>query len=290
MLQSNSLYYVEPTRSASVSSGNPRTMLTFGGVADLGNYVVTFNDDQTNTATIEEHDNHVADVTLSGRTLYKDGDWNTICLPFDVAIDDSPLKGATIMELDANGDHQGYKTGYDSENGKLYLYFKTAKEVKAGVPYLVKWENIEETENIELEDPVFTNVTITDNTSTTVTASNNGLNTVQFVGNYDPVTLDAGDKTKLYLGSNNQLYWPSTDVTFNAFRAHFSVDLGSDANGVRAFHLGFGDDNATGIIATDYTDYTDKADAWFDLGGRRLNGKPTAKGVYIYNGKKRVVK
>ena len=31
-------------------------------------------------------------------------------------------------------------------------------------------------------------------------------------------------------------------------------------------------------------------DKWYDLNGRRLNGKPTAKGVYINNGKKYVVK
>ena len=28
-----------------------------------------------------------ANVTLSGRTLYKDGSWNTLCLPFDVSAD-----------------------------------------------------------------------------------------------------------------------------------------------------------------------------------------------------------
>lgn len=29
---------------------------------------------------------------------------------------------------------------------------------------------------------------------------------------------------------------------------------------------------------------------WFDLNGRKLNGNPAAKGIYIYNGKKLVVK
>ena len=32
-------------------------------------------------------------MTLSGRTLYKDGRWNTLCLPFDVTISGSPLDG-----------------------------------------------------------------------------------------------------------------------------------------------------------------------------------------------------
>ena len=30
--------------------------------------------------------------------------------------------------------------------------------------------------------------------------------------------------------------------------------------------------------------------SWYDLNGRQLSGKPTAKGVYIYNGKKQIIK
>ena len=36
------------------------------------------------------------DVVLTGRTLYKDGKWNTLCLPFDVTIADSPLAGDNV--------------------------------------------------------------------------------------------------------------------------------------------------------------------------------------------------
>ena len=54
--------------------------------------------------------------------------------------------------------------------------------------------------------------------------------------------------------------------------------------------IGLPDDEATAISAT----LIDKGqminDKWYDLNGRRLNGKPTAKGVYINNGKKYVVK
>jgi hypothetical protein len=56
------------------------------------------------------------------------------------------------------------------------------------------------------------------------------------------------------------------------------------------FFIGLPDDEATAISAT----LIDKGqminDKWYDLNGRRLNGKPTAKGVYINNGKKYVVK
>ena len=44
----------------------------------------------------------------------------------------------------------------------------------------------------------------------------------------------------------------------------------------------------TGIATTDYTDSTDSV--WYDLNGRKLDSKPTKKGLYIKNGRKVVVK
>jgi hypothetical protein len=50
-----------------------------------------------------------------------------------------------------------------------------------------------------------------------------------------------------------------------------------------------GDDGTTGISQLS-TLNSQLSDAWYDLNGRRLNGKPTAKGIYIMNGKKVVMK
>ena len=47
--------------------------------------------------------------------------------------------------------------------------------------------------------------------------------------------------------------------------------------------------STTEITTTDFTDYTD-SDAWYTLSGTRLNGKPSAKGLYIHNGSKVVIK
>jgi hypothetical protein len=33
-----------------------------------------------------------------------------------------------------------------------------------------------------------------------------------------------------------------------------------------------------------------QSDTWYDLQGRKLSGKPTQKGIYIYQGKKRIIK
>ena len=83
-------------------------------------------------------DGMVYDVTLTDRTLYKDGNWNTLCLPFDVTAEqlaaNTQFAGATLMTLDVT-----QQNGFDAEDGTLYLSFKTATAIEAGVPYLVKW-------------------------------------------------------------------------------------------------------------------------------------------------------
>ena len=99
----------------------------------------------------------------------------------------------------------------------------------------------------------------------------------------------SADHDNLYLGEENTLYWPSTsDYTLGACRAYFHVNLNGGASAVRQFVLNFGDSETTGILSTtNFTNYTN-SDAWYDLSGRRLSGKPTAKGLYI-NGRKKVV-
>ena len=265
-------------------------------------------------------DNQPHDIMLLGRTLYRDGAWNTLCLPFAMTaeqIAQSPLVGADIRSLSTTIEHEGATTGFNPDNGTLTLNFTPAAPadgavtaIQAGVPYIVKWGipdgmTAEEfaaayaanPDAYDLKNPVFTGVTVTnDAPADHATTSQDGY--VTFVGTYSSTTLPGGDTSYLYLGSGNKLYWPSSDNTINAFRAYFHLALdpdtgqGSPVNSVRAFNLNFGnEEETTGIISTtNYTNYTNSAGAgWYDLSGRKLQGKPTAKGVYIYNGKKRVI-
>ena len=64
--------------------------------------------------------------------------------------------------------------------------------------------------------------------------------------------------------------------------------------GVRAFVLNFGEEGeTTGIVSIENGKWIIDNGAgagWYDLSGRKLQGKPTAKGLYINNGKKVVIK
>ena len=262
-----------------------------------------------------------ANVTIKGRTLYKDGNWNTICLPFDVKSDNALLTGATVKELDlfgyydAEGNYYPYydanftRTCFDAENGALYLYFKDATAdsddnlLKAGTPYLIKWPSGTDITG----DLTFEGVKVVYSPQTPTSEDKN----VSFRGTFSPVKLTGGDASNLYLGvstndndtpedniddfQQSTLYYPAEghDRTINSFRAYFHVDL-STTSGVRAFVLNFGDnDETTGIVSIEngklIIDNWAGA-GWYDLSGRRLPGKPTKKGVYINNGIKKVIK
>ena len=236
-----------------------------------------------------------ADVTLSDRTLYKDGNWNTLCLPFDVSADqiaaNANFAGATLMTMDVTE-----KNGFDATDGTLYLWFKSATAIEAGVPYLVKWEKAMDYEgneaNYDISNPVFEGVTISNSTAQTVESETTGLETVQMVGTYSPVSVIADDNSILFLGDANTLYYSTVDRQIRSCRAYFSVPYinGHAGAKARAFALSFDGEVTTGIIevSANYNGVTD--DAWYSLDGVRLSGKPTQRGMYINKGKKILVK
>ena len=101
--------------------------------------------------------------------------------------------------------------------------------------------------------------------------------------------LTGGDKGSLYLGTDNKLYWPSSDKTVNAFRAIFKVDT-SIASQVRSFEMNFDGDTVTGIVTIGQEKGNNSADRWYDLQGRQISNSKLSKGLYIHNGQVVVVK
>ena len=215
---------------------------------------------------------HSVNVTLTGRTLYKDGKWNTLCLPFSLtaeqlADDGCPLKGATVKTL-ASTDFSG---------GTLTLNFTDANSIEAGKPYLVKWDGTWFSSN-PIQNPTFSNTTISATEAQAIETTY-----TNFVGTFSPVTLAANDKTVLFLGAGNTLYWPSADVPVNSCRAYFKLNgitAGDLPTQARAFVLNFGEDEATGVREVKEVREV-KDNSWYTLDGRRLTGKPSRAGVRL---------
>ena len=103
---------------------------------------------------------------------------------------------------------------------------------------------------------------------------------------FDPFSIAGADRSILYLGSANKLYYPSKSITIGSCRAYFQLN---DPSPVRACILDFDDSMTTTIHAVPSTLHAE-AGTWFSPDGRRLSGKPTRRGVYICNGRKVVVK
>ena len=135
-------------------------------------------------------------------------------------------------------------------------------------------------------------MTISNSTAQAVESVTAGLETVQMVGTYSPVSVTANDKSILFLGDANTLYYSTVGRQILSCRSYFSVPYINAHAGakVRAFALSFDGEEATGILEVSANSNEVKDDVWYSLDGVRLSGKPTQRGMYINKGKKILVK
>ena len=266
-------------------------------------------DNQDNSAVLASSAGQTVSVTLQGRTLYKDGSWNTLCLPFALTDTDTDtshslsdggrdgltftgtiLEGAEVMGFD--------HAEFTPSTGTLEIRFGPAYTIPAGEPVIIRWTKADgydeaTPETRDLKNPVFTGVKITAQAPQTVDPE--GYDAA-FVGTYSPVNIYTAEKTNLYLGAGNMLYYPwaegMTSFYLNACRAYFHLNNGltageptsSGESGIRAFVLNFGEE-ANGIETVQSSGSNAQTDAWYTLDGRRLNRKPSVRGIYVNNGR-----
>ena len=198
---------------------------------------------------------------------------------------------------DANGDdalpNSNSSKGYDVQHPGLYQYFRfevTRSKLSTSTGYMHLAELSMQAYSLadaeHLTNPMFQSVTVSNAAPTPVESSDGA---VRFVGSYSPVSLDANDKSVLYLGAANTLYYPNADMTLGSCRALFRLN-GASAQ-VRDINLNFDEQGTqTKIGHTEITEITERANAWYTINGVKLEGKPTQKGLYIYGNKKVVIK
>lgn len=199
------------------------------------------------------------------RTFSKDY-WNTLCLPFDV-------EESQVQELFGNTHRLRTFTGNVDANGTMI--FAEAKEIKAGVPYLLKPAKT-------VESPIFTNVIYT-NAEPTVVSDPTGA--FSFVGAFNPTELQT-DGTELFLGNGDKLYKPSSSHNrMNGMRAFFRINKNSNtlSNGKYAIRF---DDETTAIMDI-LPELKSHKPCIYNLQGMRVDdSQPLPPGIYFKNGKK----
>ncbi|MBR3026937.1 MAG: hypothetical protein IKH58_02260 [Bacteroidales bacterium] len=224
------------------------------------------------------YDGQQVDVTLAGRTFYKDGNWNTLCLPFDLeSFTGTPLAGAgfEIQALERSS----------LSAGTLSLTFANVTETTAGIPYIVKWK-----QGQHVQSPTFKGVTLKK-----AEAGSTETDELTFQGIYEPYSIgEKGDNTLLFLGAGNTLFYPNSAMTIGACRGFFrladGLTAGSVSSGIRSFTLNFDEDTNAITVVTDEAERRGTAGVWYTLDGRQLQGKPASAGIYVNNGRKVEIK
>lgn len=235
-----------------------------------GNKTITI----INTLTLKEDDTTapatVSNVNVTLERSFSANQWYTICLPF-------ALTATQVTDAFGTNVKVGDFNGYDISGSSIGVGFTTVTEMAANHPYIIK------VTDGTVESPTFTGVDIVSGT----TVNNKGeddtdANIKAMIGVYTETTLDAN---RLYLKDSKFKYSDGTSKV-KPYRAYFHFCDFTDAMHSRVILIDEG--GTTGIRILD--DPQADADGWYDLGGRKLPGKPASKGVYIQNGKKVVIK
>jgi len=200
--------------------------------------------------------------------------WNTFASPFAIAAGDMTKyfgAGAKVRQLST--------TSVDGT--VLTLNFEDATSIVAGQPYLVKPAA---TVDFSADGKEFAGVNLNAATATATTTTY-----VNFVPTLGKTAVTDDPKDILILNTSGTLVHPSAAGNMKGFRGYF---LMHDAAGARAFVINFGDGETTSISEELRVKSEEFATAteWYTLDGRKLQGQPTQKGVYIQNGKKVVIK
>ena len=160
------------------------------------------------------------------RTIYADGEYNTICLPFavsasDLANDQYPLYGYERLKT-----LKGAKVTGSGSNLSIDIFVEDVDHMDAGVPYLITYPAGSD----NIENPVFHFASAPTYLTAPLKVSVDG---VTFQGMFAQVHIDPytneRDEDYLFLGANSQLMWPlasetSSDVKMRGFRAYFIID------------------------------------------------------------------
>ena len=224
---------------------------------------ITLDENSDNNVEAAENVN----VTLK-RTFYKDGEWNTLCLPFAVADAKTAFDGAELREVDTKNSHDNT------------IVFKEATAIEAGKPYLIKWANTS-TEAVDFEKK-FEGVTLVA-AATPVEVNNGGIS---FNGFYKMTEARKLGASVAAIGAGNKLF-KVTSGEMKGFRAAFVLNPATPAAGINVVI----DGTTTGIedLVVDGVKANGRV---YNLNGQyvgnSLNG--LQPGIYIQNGKKVVVK
>ena len=238
--------------------------------------------------TREDEDMRVASATYQ-KTLGEDriGKHQPWFVPFDYTIKKADTEKFDFYKINMIANAPDAQTDATDDIWVFLKKVDAGTMLHANMPYVYKpKETVTDyaftTENATLKAKA------TDARLTMMTAED----TYTLYGTYEPKTATAADPF-YYVNINGKLSYGDA-VTVGAFRWIMRVEskFGNKPAYVRQMVF-FDGEEATGIEEIDNLPIHNsqfEAGAWYTLDGRKLDGKPTARGLYINNGKKIVIK
>lgn len=228
---------------------------------------VTFNEEERNDDALHNNDNKTVNVTMN-RTIGT-GYLNPVCFPF-------AMDATQITEVFGEGSKVS-SMSMDMPDGNLH--FDYVETMEAGMPYLV--EPTKASTTIEVK-----NVKISKLSGEKSEAIDNNSIVYTFQGTFEPYAFKTNDGTELFLGKDNTLYMPQrAGQKMKGFRAYFTTDAKTNEFPKVVVN---GQTTTISSLMSGKT-MTGKV---YNLNGQYVGTslEGLAKGVYVMNGQKFVVK
>ena len=221
----------------------------------VDNLVLTDNKD------LVVYEPFTATAASYSRTIKEGTTWATLCLPFEVSLDNQNFRAFKLLSAD---------------DATETVELEELKTIEAGTPVIIKMTN----------GATELNFTVADKTiAKDVLASESADGNYQLQGLYTQKVFSKDVDNNCYIVKGDKLMNPAklllntnvTKVASKPFRAYMVDNSSAPSAGAKMFSIGFDDDNIT-TIDTINTIANDKAE-YYDLQGKRLN--EPQKGINI---------
>ncbi len=255
------------TQTSATAAGTEWTITFSNGAAIINNvehsnYYLQFNDDSSYNKFRCYTD------TQKKPALYKEQETEAVTLTIGNAGVSTFACNYDLNFADLTGFKAYIASGFNPSTGKLVL--TQVDEAPAGEGLYIKGTPGEYTIPVQETMMFYRNLLVGVTVDTSVA----------------PTT---GNNTNFILANGSHgigFYTLSKEGTISAGKAYLTLPTNAVQNLANGITLEFEDEETTGISEEVIVNSEKSADIWFTLDGRKLNGKPTQKGIYIVNGRK----
>jgi hypothetical protein len=248
-----------------------------GAQAQARNLTLDDNEDLVPVINAAAEEGGTYNITFSSRPVIIDG-WDVLCLPFDV----SPAKISTALGYVAVARMIEKKN-----DGNIHFEPTVSGTIPAGMPFILNVGKLKRTPT-DYKKVTFKDVTLKKVEPSYVLTDSCGN---RFISTFSPVELNGSNF--LYM-TEGDWYKAGDAVSLKPLRCYIDVSGNTMTEIPQVIIADPG--GGTSIIdvkAFNEGDFSKKGNvynAWYSLTGTRLTEAPMAKGIYIHQGRKVIIK